>query len=95
MPGGPRSTETPTGDCKMANEDSETTDYEKARELTEQALDALKDNDDAKAGKLIEEARRTDDNAVQDVQEMLEEDASSEHDPAKLNENIARQNRGD
>ena len=79
----------------MANEDSETTDYEKARELTEQALDALKDNDDAKAGKLIEEARRTDDNAVQDVQEMLEEDASSEHDPAKLNENIARQNRGD
>jgi hypothetical protein len=78
----------------MANSETESTDYEKAREITEKALDALKDNDDAKAGKLIEEARRVDENAVQDVQEMLEEDADSEHDPARLNEDIAKQNRG-
>nr|WP_294552801.1 hypothetical protein [uncultured Rhodopila sp.] len=78
----------------MADNETETTDYEKAREITEKALDALRDNDDAEAGRLIEEARRVDENAVEDVQEMLEEDASSEHDPAKLNEDIAKQNRG-
>ena len=73
----------------MANDETETTAYEKAREITEQALDALKDNDDAKAGELIDEAKRVDENAVKDVQEMLDEDASSEHDPAKLNEDMA------
>lgn len=78
----------------MANNDTDTTDYEKAREITEKALDALKDNDEAKAGKLIDEAKRVDENAVTDVQEMLDEDAASEHDPAKLNEDLAKQNRG-
>nr|WP_294525049.1 hypothetical protein [uncultured Rhodopila sp.] len=76
----------------MANDETETTAYEKAREITEQALDALKDNDDAKAGELIDEAKRVDENAVKDVQEMLDEDASSEHDPAKLNEDMAKGN---
>ncbi len=78
----------------MANNDTDTTAYEKAREITEKALDALKDGDDAKAGELIGEAKRVDENAVQDVHEMLEEDASSEHDPAKLNEDIAKHGRG-
>ena len=68
-----------------ANNEMDTTPYEKAREITEKALDALKDNDDAKPGELIDEAKRVDENAVKDVQEMLEEDASSEHDPAKPN----------
>nr|WP_294513071.1 hypothetical protein [uncultured Rhodopila sp.] len=78
----------------MANDESETTAYEKAREITEKALDALKENDDAKAGELIDEAKSVDENAVLDVQEMLDEDASSEHDPAKLNEDIAKRSRG-
>ena len=77
----------------MANNDTETTRYEKARQITEKALEALKENDEAKAGGLIDEAKRVDENAVRDVHEMLEEDASSEHDPAKLNEDIEDQNR--
>lgn len=78
----------------MANNDTETTPYEKARELTEKALDAFKDNDNSKAAELIDEARRVDENAVRDVHETLEEDASSEHDPAKLNKDFQNPDRG-
>jgi phosphate uptake regulator len=77
----------------MTNNDIETTPYEKAREITEKALEAFKDNDDSKASELVDEARRVDENAVRDVHETLEEDASSEHDPAKLNKDIENRDR--
>jgi Tfp pilus assembly protein PilF len=82
------------GDEMANDENADTTPYEKARAITEKALEAFKNNDDAKADKLIEEAKRVDENAVEDVREMLEEDASSEHDPAKLNSEIAKNNQG-
>ncbi len=72
----------------MANDDENTTPYEKARDLTEKALDAFKENDEAKGAELIDEAKRVDANAVEDVQEMLDEDASSKHDAARLNREL-------
>ena len=74
----------------MATDDKDTTPYEQARVITEKALDAYKDNDDAKGNALIDEAKRVDENAVEDVREVLEEDASSEHDPAKLNRELKK-----
>jgi hypothetical protein len=43
---------------------------------------------DKAAGKLVNEAKAVDETAVRDVAEELEEDASSEHDPAKLNQKM-------
>lgn len=50
--------------------------HEKARELTEQALDKLVEGDEAAADKLISEAKKLDITAPQEVLEELDEDAS-------------------
>ncbi len=58
--------------------------YEQARELTEKAMDAYVKRDDAKGDRLVEKAKSENEQAVRDVKDELEEDAGSEHDPAKL-----------
>ena len=51
--------------------------HEKAINLTEQALDAMVEGDDAKADKLIEDAKKLDPSAVAEVVEDLDEDAAT------------------
>lgn len=51
--------------------------HEKARDLTEQALDAMVEGDDAKANELIDAAKKLDRSAVVEVVEDLDEDAAS------------------
>lgn len=50
--------------------------HEKARDLTEQALDALVEGDEAKADGLIDKAKKLDPSAVVEVVEDLDEDAA-------------------
>jgi hypothetical protein len=72
-------------ELEMANKD-----YDKARELTEKALDAYVDDDQDKGDKLVEQAKSVDKTAVEDVNSELEEDASSEHDPSKLQDQVGK-----
>jgi hypothetical protein len=58
--------------------------YDQARGLSEKALDALVEGDEKKAAKLVEQAQATDPQALRDVAQELDEDADSEHDPAKV-----------
>jgi hypothetical protein len=58
--------------------------YDQARGLSEKALDALVEGDEKKAAKLVEQAQGTDPQALRDVAQELDEDAGSEHDPAKV-----------
>ena len=51
--------------------------HEKARDLTEKALDALVEGNAAKADKLINKAKKLDPSAVEEVVEDLDEDAAS------------------
>ena len=51
--------------------------HEKARDLTEKALDALVEGDEAKADGLIDKAKKLDPSAVVEVVEDLDEDAAS------------------
>jgi len=62
--------------------------YDKARELAEDALRKAVDGDDKAADKLAQEAKATDPQAVEDVLQELDEDASSEHDPEKIKEEL-------
>jgi hypothetical protein len=62
--------------------------YDQARNLSEKALEAFVDGDEDKAAKLVEQAKATDPQAVKDVAQELDEDADSEHDPAKINEEL-------
>ena len=57
--------------------------HEKARDLTEQALEALDQGKDAEADKLIEQAKKLDPSALTEVVEDLDEDAGSDPDAAK------------
>jgi phosphoribosyl-ATP pyrophosphohydrolase len=66
------------------NENAASESYDRAREITEKALDAYVEGDDKIGGKLVEEAKDLNEAAVRDVHEELEEDAASEHDPEKL-----------
>jgi hypothetical protein len=66
----------------------ENSKYDQARNLSEKALEAFVAGDEDKAAKLVEQAKATDPQAVQDVAQELDEDAASEHDPAKLNEEL-------
>jgi hypothetical protein len=59
--------------------------YDQARNLSKKALDAIVDGDEDKAAKLVEQAKATDPQAAKDVAQELDEDADSEHDPAKVN----------
>jgi hypothetical protein len=63
--------------------------YDQARNLSEKALDAFVDGEEDKAAGLVEQAEATDPQAVQDVAQDLDEDADSEHDPAKINEELS------
>jgi hypothetical protein len=70
----------------MADENS----YDKARGLAEDALKKTVEGDDTSAEKLAEKAKATDPLAVKDVLQELDEDASSEHDPQKIKEDLGR-----
>ena len=63
--------------------------YDRAREMTEKALDAYVEGDEKTGGKLVEQAKSLNEAAVRDVHQELEEDAASEHDPAKLGQQTA------
>jgi hypothetical protein len=58
--------------------------YDQARELTEKAMDAYVKRADAQGDRLVDKAKSANERAVRDVNDELEEDAGSEHDPAKL-----------
>jgi hypothetical protein len=60
--------------------------YDRAREMTEKALDAYVGGDEATGGKLVDQAKGINEAAVRDVHAELQEDAASEHDPRKLSQ---------
>jgi hypothetical protein len=62
--------------------------YDKARELAENALTKSVEGDDEAAERLAQEAKATDPQAVEDVLQELDEDAGSEHDPEKIREEL-------
>ncbi len=57
--------------------------HEQARDLAEEALEALDEGDEARADALIAEAKRLDKSAVIEVVKDLEEDAGSDPEAAK------------
>lgn len=65
--------------------------YDQARNLSEKALDAFVDGDEDKAARLVEQAEATDPQAVQDVAQDLDDDADSEHDPARINGGLSNE----
>jgi hypothetical protein len=62
--------------------------YDKARDLAEGALKKTVEGDDRAAEELAQKAKATDRQAVEDVLDELDEDAGSEHDPQKINEEL-------
>jgi phosphate uptake regulator len=64
--------------------------YDRAREMTEKALEAFADGDETGGAKLVERAKDLNKAAVRDVHEELSEDAASEHDPKKLDQSVAK-----
>lgn len=68
--------------------------YDRAREMTEKALDAFVEGDEKGGADLVDQAKRVNDAAVRDVHKELEEDAASEHNPKKLNEETPKENPG-
>ncbi len=78
----------------MSNDKSATPkSYDRAREITETALEAFVEGDEKSGGKLVEKAKHVNEAAVRDVREELEEDAASEHDPKKLSQLMPKKNR--
>jgi cellobiose-specific phosphotransferase system component IIA len=57
--------------------------HEQARDLAEEALEALDEGDEARADALIAEAKKLDKSAVIEVVKDLEEDAGSDPEAAK------------
>ncbi len=57
--------------------------HEQARDLAEEALAALDEGDEARADRLIAEAKNLDKSAVVEVIQDLDEDAGSDPDAAK------------
>jgi hypothetical protein len=75
----------------MSNDDSAAPKpYDRAREMTEKALDAFVEGDEQSGSKLVEQAKAVNEAAVRDVHEELEEDAKSEHDPEKLSRSMPK-----
>jgi hypothetical protein len=64
--------------------------YDRAREITEKALDAFVEGDEKSGSKLLEQAKAVNEAAVRDVHEELEEDAKSEHDPENLSRSMPK-----
>jgi hypothetical protein len=74
----------------MSKDETETAQsYDRAREMTEKALDAFVEGDEKTGGKLVDQAKGLNEAAVRDVHQELEEDAASEHDPEKLSQSGA------
>ena len=61
--------------------------HEQARDLAEEALAALDEGDEARADRLIAEAKKLDKSAVVEVVQDLDEDAGSNPDAAKRADN--------
>jgi hypothetical protein len=77
----------------MSNDESAAPkSYDRAREMTEKALEAFAAGDDQGGARLVEQAKQINEAAVRDVHEELEEDAVSEHDPAKLSGSMPKKN---
>lgn len=57
--------------------------HEQARDLAEEALEALDEGDEARADALIAEAKKLDKSAVIEVVKDLDEDAGSDPEAAK------------
>ena len=76
------------------NENAAPKSYDRARDMTEKALDAFVEGDEKTGAKLVEQAKGVNESAVRDVHEELEEDAASEHDPAKLSQSAPKKNPG-
>jgi hypothetical protein len=68
--------------------------YDRAREMTEKALDAFVEDDEKSGSQLVEQAKSVNQDAVRDVHAELEEDAGSEHDPKKLRQASSKKNPG-
>ena len=56
--------------------------HEKARDLAEEALEALDESDEARADRLIAEAKKLDKSAVVELVQDLGEDAGADPDAA-------------
>jgi hypothetical protein len=59
--------------------------HETARQLTEDALGAYARGEREKGDKMVEEAKRTDSSAIEEVIQDLDEDAGSDHTVPKGN----------
>ena len=57
--------------------------HEKARELAEDALGALAKGQEDKADRLVEEAKKLDESALEEVVQDLDEDAGSDPEAAE------------
>ena len=69
----------PSGSGEQAATEGADEQHETARQLTEDALGAYAKGDDKKGDKLVEQAKKADPSAVQEVMQDLEEDAGSDH----------------
>lgn len=61
----------------MASGDTDSSKHDKARDLTEQALEKLVEGQDGAADELIEKAKKLDQSAVEEVVDDLDEDAAN------------------
>ena len=66
-----------------ARQGSDEDRHEKARELAEDALGALAKGQEGKADRLIEEAKKLDESALEEVVQDLDEDAGSDPNAAE------------
>ena len=76
----------------MASENYATRVIRSCAGYDEKALDAYVEGDEKTGGKLVEQAKDLNEAAVRDVHQELEEDAVSEHNPAKLGQHTAHEN---
>jgi hypothetical protein len=70
-------------DNGKASKQSDDATHDKARNLAENAMEAIVKGDDAQADKLLDQARKLDPTAVQEVANDLAEDAGSDPDIAR------------
>jgi hypothetical protein len=76
------------GDAEKGAQMADEKKYDKARELAEGALKKTVEGDDKAAERLAQKAKAADPQAVEDVLRELDEDASSEHDPEKIRQDL-------
>jgi hypothetical protein len=76
------------GDAEKGAQMADDKKYDEARKLAEGALKKTVEGDDKAAERLAQKANAADPQAVEDVLRELDEDASSEHDPEKIREDL-------